>query len=59
VVGSDEDGSSWSAMSFIDMNTGWIVGNITGAVEAGQDYYVLKTPATIETQVSDELPPTE
>ena len=54
VVGSDEDSASWSAMSFIDMNTGWIVGNISGAVDAGQDYYMLKTPATIETPVPDE-----
>lgn len=40
------DGASWAAMSFLDADTGWVVGNITGS---GRDYYVLRTPAATET----------
>jgi hypothetical protein len=60
VVTPEVDGSdysSWSAMSFIDVNTGWIVGNITG--EKYGDYYVLKTPATAETPMPEEQPDEE
>jgi photosystem II stability/assembly factor-like uncharacterized protein len=54
---NDGEGASWAAMEFLDVDTGWVVGNIWRRTEGvGLESCVLRTPAATETPVPTEDP---